>query len=185
MISALYLNKNILEKIKAEFEKSNILKLEAFFNQSFYEDLKAEIENLKFRHKKAADKYSFSESTEIEKIKPFLENPEMSFFLKNLTSKKISDIKVKKFSHKDYTLLHDSEISAEQTKALIFICEKWPPDLGGNFVFTKSDGKTFYITPMENTLSLVKKKKDWKEFVQYINHQSSQRQIFVIEINLK
>ncbi len=185
MITALYQNKSILKKVKQEFEKSNIIKLESFFTPTFYEELKAEVEVLKFKHKKVADKYSFSESPDSGKIASFLQDKEMEFFFDILTGKKISEIKVKKFSHKDYTLLHDSAISSEQTKALIFVCEKWPPDLGGNFVFTKSDGKTFYITPMENTISLVKKKKDWKEFVQYINHQSAQRKIFVIEINLK
>lgn len=185
MISLVYQNKKILEEIKKEFKKYNIIKLESFFNKSFYEALKEESESLKFKHKKVANQFSYSTTSQENKIRKLLSSEQFSSFIKFITGKSLSSLEIKKFGHKDYTLLHDSESQSEGIKAFIFICEKWEPDLGGNFVFTKSTGQTFYITPMENSISIVNKQKDWKEFIQYVNHLSEQREIIVIECELK
>lgn len=185
MISLVYKNENILSEIKKEFIKNDIIKLESFFLKSFYDVLKEESENLKFKHKKIPDRFSYSESEKKDKIKSLLDTKDFQNFIHFITGKKISSFSVRKFSHRDYTILHDEESKIQKTKLLIFICEKWEPDLGGNFVFTKSDGKTFYITPMENSLAIINEQKDWREFVQYVNHLSNQREIIVIDCPLK
>ena len=184
MISLVYQNKKILQEIKKDFKKNNILKLESFFAKSFYETLKEDCESLKYKHKKKAEKFSYSRASEESKVKSLLNSKEFQDFVSSVADKKISSLEIKKFAHKDYAFLQESQQNSSETKLFIFICEKWEPDLGGNFIFTKENGQTFYLTPMENSIAIINKQKNSREFVQYINHSSNQRKIIVIESDL-
>ena len=182
MINQIYLKEKILEEIKKEFKKNKIIKLENFLESGVYKIVDLEARKINLNHVKIPDKFSFSFGKPPEKIKEIFLSGEMKKTIKKLTNKKINKIRIKKFSHKDYTLIHDSSKNSKKIKIFFFICDTWNPDHGGNFVFTKSDRKTFYITPHPNSLCIINKQKEWKDFVQYINHLSQNRQIIVIEI---
>ena len=109
-------------------------------------------------------------------------------FVERLIGKKIgkAKIKIKKFRHKDYTLLHDEEMKKEKEKRLeffFFICEDWNFLYGGNkiFVIGEKNEKTFVFTPSGNSFSLVNKDKNIKEFVQYVKHFARDREFVIVE----
>ena len=90
-------------------------------------------------------------------------------------------MKVKRFSHKDYTILHDGKdkIKREKCRFLFFICKKWNFEWGGNKIIT---GKINYvITPLENSLLITKERKNFNSFIQYVNHKARKQNFIVLE----
>lgn len=183
MLNKLYQNRNITNKINEEFRKKGILKLESFFSPAFYEGLKAETEYLQFRRRNSKEG-TFFEAKETGKIKTILLVEELSSFLKEMSVGEFLTMRVRIFSHLDYFAFGDDESNEERVSVLFFLCEKWLPDLGGNFVFKKLSGKNFYITPMENACVLLDRRKFRECFLQYVNYLSVQRKIHVVEMIL-
>lgn len=172
MINSIYLDKNNLKEIEREFSKAKMVRLDGFIEENLYEKLKKEVKKSLAHEKKIPDKFSFS-SLEISRLtKQILDSEEMNYILENITCEKIKSVKIeaRKFSHKDYTLLHDSEESSNsQIEFFLFISESWNPSWGGNKVYLKK-GKSFIFPPRGNSLIIVKKDRQTNSFVQYINH---------------
>ncbi|MCA9485657.1 MAG: hypothetical protein KC506_02330 [Nanoarchaeota archaeon] len=178
MINPIYLQKEIIQTLKKELSnsKSNSIVLNKFLTKETYDLLKQKLQKTKFSHKKAPDKFSFSQGNNFE-IK------DVSKFLKNLTSKKFSNFTPKKFSHKDYTLIHDSLLPKKQNiLAIIFVTKKWNLSNGGNLVSLKKE-KTFVYPPKPNTLVLIKQAKKQKSFIQYVNCNAKNKSFYILEAN--
>lgn len=77
----------------------------------------------------------------------------------------------RRFSHRDYTLLHDKDVQKPGIVALLFL-EDWNEDWGGKIVFMKK-GKTLeQFIPRKNTLIIVERKKGVRYFVKYVDHKA-------------
>lgn len=175
MINELYKKGNVILEIKNSLEKNKVIKLEEFLTEKIKNSGK-----LKFKKEKIADRFSYEEAKNKELEKIFL-SKEIKEFLKKITKKGIKNIRVLRFGHKNYRILHDEKNPQKEEKFYFFVCKKWKHESGGNIAFKKEDGKVFYLTPTHNSLSIVKKEKNWEEFLQYINHLAGKEKFILIE----
>ncbi|KAM4630071.1 prolyl 3-hydroxylase OGFOD1 isoform 2-T2 [Polymixia lowei] len=85
---------------------------------------------------------------------------------------------VRRWSHGDYTLLHDGEAArAEYALDLIlpFGCSDWQSEFGGftSYVANEEDEELLTVYPEDNSLALVYRDKETLKFVKHINHRCS------------
>ncbi|XP_056134590.1 prolyl 3-hydroxylase OGFOD1 isoform X2 [Lampris incognitus] len=87
---------------------------------------------------------------------------------------------LRRWSHGDYTLLHDSEAAnAEYALDLLlyFGCPDWQSEFGGftSYVANGEDEELLTVYPEDNSLALVYRDKETLRFVKHINSRSSWR----------
>ncbi|XP_071381307.1 prolyl 3-hydroxylase OGFOD1 isoform X1 [Centroberyx affinis] len=85
---------------------------------------------------------------------------------------------LRRWSHGDYTLLHDGEAArAEYALDLIlpFGCSDWQSEFGGftSYVANEEDEELLTVYPEDNSLALVYRDKETLKFVKHINHKGS------------
>ncbi|KAF7660591.1 hypothetical protein LDENG_00279300 [Lucifuga dentata] len=85
---------------------------------------------------------------------------------------------VRRWSHGDYTQLHDGDAAqAEYALDLIlpFGCADWQPEFGGFtcYVANEEDEELLTVYPEDNSLALVYRDKETLKFVKHVNHKSS------------
>ncbi|XP_047437253.1 prolyl 3-hydroxylase OGFOD1 [Mugil cephalus] len=84
---------------------------------------------------------------------------------------------VRRWSHGDYTLLHDGEAArAEYALDLVlpFGCGDWQSEFGGYtcYVANEEDEELLTVYPEDNSLALVYRDKETLKFVKHVNHRS-------------
>ncbi|XP_040925978.1 prolyl 3-hydroxylase OGFOD1 isoform X2 [Betta splendens] len=85
---------------------------------------------------------------------------------------------LRRWSHGDYTLLHDGEaVRAEFALDLVlpFGCTGWKSEFGGYtcYVANEEDEELLTVYPEDNSLALVYRDKETLKFVKHVNHKSS------------
>lgn len=160
-----------------QFKKNKIVKLESFLISKNYIELEKKLTKLKTIHNKIPDKFSFSSFVKIPN-----EEQGLLGFLEEVIGK-VKTVEIKKFSHRDYTILHDDLKMEKGRKVYFFICANWKAEFGGNLVFVREKKDNFFVTPLGNSLVLIDKEKDTKEFVQYVNHLAGKNRFIIVEFN--
>jgi Rps23 Pro-64 3,4-dihydroxylase Tpa1-like proline 4-hydroxylase len=126
----------------------------------------------------------------------FLESKDFQDFIEKITSTKIDENiswQFQKFQKNDFTLLHDDNLNEntnnQDTLLIIFdLTRKWPIEARGEIVITtanntnqKNNNSTpLIIRPIENTLSIIKLKKDDMYFTKFINSSAQNKEIIRI-----
>ncbi len=125
----------------------------------------------------------------------FLESKDFQDFIEKITSTKIHENiswQFQKFQKNDFTLLHDDNLNEEknsETLLIIFdLTRKWPIEARGEIVITtanntnqKNNNSTpLIIRPIENTLSIIKLKKDDMYFTKFINSSAQNKELIRI-----
>lgn len=188
---------NMIEKIyqSAETQKQMHVYLKSapaesivltnIFEKETYEAIQKIIQTGTFTHVKIPDKYSYAllNAEKILELNNILQNPEWASLLEAMIGKKIRSqtLKVKRFAHKDYTLIHDEQIKQHPYEFCIWICTNpWSPEWGGNKIYEKNE-QAYTFSPINNTLALMKNNKHDHDFIQYINHTAKQSTYILIE----
>ena len=126
----------------------------------------------------------------------FLESKDFQDFIEKITSTKIDENiswQFQKFQKNDFTLLHDDNLNEntnnQDTLLIIFdLTRKWPIEARGEIVITtanntnqKNNNSTpLIIRPIENTLSIIKLKKDDMYFTKFINSSAQNKELIRI-----
>lgn len=187
MINSFYKNKDILEKIKKSYKENNpnhVLLLD-FFEKDFYLKLKNKSHSERVKLEKTPNKFSYEElnSNSFEEV---VDLRELNEFIGKILSRKtkLSNLRIRKFSHKDYTIIHDEQEHSEQEKFILFIPSREVFNLssGGQKVFQLDGGKeNIKFTPKENSLVLIKQGKEDYDFIQYLNNLVGKESLIVVE----
>lgn len=107
------------------------------------------------------------------------EQKALSAFVASVTSKVPLRDCAKRFSHRDFTILHDKETQKPGIVALLFL-DDWREEWGGKIVFMRN-GKTLEeFVPRKNTLLIVERKKGTRYFVKYVNNKAGKRKLTII-----
>lgn len=167
--------------IKKEFKNKGAVKLDYFIDQRKYKKIEKIIKKLKFKQIKIPDKFSYSTPKSNINIKKLLGIGEIKNFIRAITNKNcnLSNLSIKKFKHKDYSIMHDSKKTENNMEFIFFICKNWNPMWGSNRVCVKNE-KTFLFTPKGNSLVFINKKKITKDFTQYVNRFAKKSEIIII-----
>ncbi len=181
-MNSYYLDKGNLKIIRGNFLEKGMIRLDGFVEENLYERLKREIEKEKFIHEKIATKFSYSACKLPALAREILDSPELRFIVQNIYRKKLGklNLEVRKFGHRDYTLIHDSILKKDTLEFIFFVCEQWNPKWGGNKVYVKKE-KSYVFPPRGNSFVLVENKKELKGFVQYVNHLSKKNKFTAVE----
>lgn len=103
----------------------------------------------------------------------------LSDFVATITGKRPLRDCSKRFSHRDFTILHDKEQQKPGVVALLFL-EDWNAEWGGKIVFMRG-GKTLEkFVPRKNTLLIVERKKGTRYFVKYINNKAGKKKLTIL-----
>lgn len=182
MINQNYLNKGNLKIIKKEFHKSKMIRLDSLLKKNSYEKLKREIQQEKFVHEKIATKFSYSKCKLPTLAREVFDSPELKFIVQNIVGGRLGKInlELKKFKHKDYTIIHDSGIKQNQLEFFFFVCNLWNQKWGGNKIYIKK-GKSYIFPPRENSFILIQNQRNAKDFIQYVNHLAKKNYFYIIE----
>ena len=183
MINKIFLEEKNVEKVSNDMIKNSIIKMDNFLDS--YSKMKEKISKLKFIEKRVPDKFSYSEAKS-SFFKNLFNSSEFIDYMGRISGvdfKKV-DVKVLKFRHKNYTLMHDSLKSEESFHFVLFFCDGWDVKYGGNKVIIKGE-KNFVLTPSGNSLVFFRLDERDREFFQYIKHFTGKSEFFVIEGSLK
>lgn|SRR3989338_250735 len=183
MINKIFLEEKNVEKVSNDMIKNSIIKMDNFLDN--YSEMEEKISKLKFIEKRVPDKFSYSEAKS-SFFKNLFNSSEFIDYMGRISGvdfKKV-DVKVLKFRHKNYTLMHDSYKEKNEFHFVLFFCDRWEAKLGGNKVVIKN-GKNFVLTPSGNSLVFFRLDERDREFFQYIKHFTGKSEFFVIEGSLK
>ncbi|MEK6889204.1 MAG: hypothetical protein AABW80_03805 [Nanoarchaeota archaeon] len=175
--------KEMGEHFKANKEKA--LKLNEFLKEDSYGGLKELLER-DAEKKKIANRFSFEEMGIDKKIECIFADLDFLDFAGAVVGRKIKkgEIKVKRFKHRDYTLLHDSDDVKPGIVFFFFICSGWNGEYGGEKVYL--GGKQPLICmPEPNTFYLLKKQEGVREFVRYVNNLAGKNAFIIVEGKLE
>lgn len=180
MINSLYKEVRVIAQMKEALEQQGVLLLPEFVDEKSYQDMLSRIRKTKGEKNYSPAKFSFSELN----IKfDFLKSKELASFVRIVTGRQLSeDFELMKFSHKDFTLLHDDFVGKNGFDIYFFIMEnEWDASWGGNLVYSGKDTKI--ITPQPNSLVIVKKKSDMQPFIKYINNFAKKEWIGIAKVH--
>ena len=183
-LNPLYLQQETIDQIKETFTQSSphLLHLPHVFTMQFYEQLLKETQTSQGAHKRIANKYAYTEIN-APKESSHIHSKEFLSWLSGITSKKITRVSLstKQFSHRDYTLIHDSETVGERLEFFILTMKTWDNRWGGHTVYVSQEQQPI-VFPLEgNSLSIIHKEKDRHKFIQYLNHYAGKEKITIIE----
>ena len=187
MINKLYLNSHIIDEAAKNWRKFKLkrIMLQEFLSMEDYNNLSHILGNLKRKHMRIADRFSYTELVNVSEIKRIFCGKEFKRFLGRITGKRVGkvNLSVKEYGWKDYSLVHDSEYGKSGIEFFFFCLRKglkWDDFWGGNKIY-EATSEALIFTPIANSFCMIDKKKDVKEFIQYVNNYAGDEKIFVVE----
>jgi hypothetical protein len=97
-----------------------------------------------------------------------------------------SDLKIRRYSWKDFTLINDKEIEKEDKLIIYFdLTKDWKEEFGGYVTFLTKTEEILYLEPFYNTLTIIYKPKEVMKYLKYINNLSKGKEIIRFEIEFK
>ncbi|MBI2581817.1 hypothetical protein HYV87_01650 [Candidatus Woesearchaeota archaeon] len=163
-----YLKEETKQKVRKSFFHSDFpaILLNDFFDQGFYTELKKKILSLNFKRDAVILHHSYAISSYKITSKEFCD------FISFITKKKIDEITFSAYllTWKDYMILNDKYLQKPGIDVIIDLTDNWNAELGGVVTFTDGKGTVYPITPTENSLAIVERKKNLQKYIQYINH---------------
>ena len=176
-INELYLKNT--EKIRKMFYDNKdfpSIQLYDFFIPECYNQMKKDINKLRYKKSYLATSHSYSEGD--FNVVP----KELMAFVSRIVNKKISKMKLRvlKFSWKDYLIINDKLKENPGFDIIFDITDDWNQDYGGSLVYVDGSGDHFHIPPKGNTLIIAERKKGVQKFVQYVNNLSKGKKHYLV-----
>jgi hypothetical protein len=160
MLNPFYEKKEVLSALQKAFKQRGSVAIGEVLDSHI---------NLKgWKRKSIPDRYSYEEHANI------LVQKELRAFVKKITGKTPLREKNRRFSHRDYTILHDKELQKPGIIGLLFL-DEWDESWGGKIVFMKNGTTLEQFVPKKNVLLIIERKKGAQYFIKYINHRAKKK----------
>ena len=168
-ISKIYTDKKNQERIKQMFYDNKdfpSIQLHDFFIPECYNQMKKDINKLKYKRSYLATSHSYLECD--FNIIP----KELMKFISRVINKKVSKLKLRvfEFSWKDYIIINDKLKENPGFDIILDITDDWDDNYGGSLVYVDGSGDHFHIPAKGNTLIIAQRKKGIQKFIQYVNN---------------
>lgn len=191
-VSREYRRPNTVKKIKNQFAEQSSIELPNFLRSDKYEQITKELQNTHSwvrvgpPNKKWFSRFETenkaNEGSALAQLQRFANSKEFVEFVQQLTGLDITAgfTQVRRFAHKDYTLLHDhdpewDESGLDMNLSLLPSGCKWLSTFGGvtHWVEKGEEEELVQVTPGVNTLSLVYRAGGAAlSFVKYVNNRA-------------
>ena len=187
MVNPTYKKSETVQQLQSLFKQNNLLpsiQLHTFFTEQEYTTIKSIIKSSTFKHTKQPLLYSYSQAPINKELSLYL--LEINKIISLILNKKLSlnNSQLLQFQHKDYTLLNDKHLAPAGYDIIFDLTETWNPSYGGNLIYTNGQGTSFTIPAKLNTLTLIKRTKQFQKYVEYINHYAKKQQRYILIANL-
>eukprot|EP00123_Amoebidium_parasiticum_P022380 comp86257_c0_seq1/m.48466 comp86257_c0_seq1/g.48466 ORF comp86257_c0_seq1/g.48466 comp86257_c0_seq1/m.48466 type:complete len:542 (-) comp86257_c0_seq1:349-1974(-) len=186
-----YLKPEAVTKIGEHFVEQSSVQLQGFIRADRYEALKNGLENahkdpqgdtcVSFQALGPPHQRHYSRgcgaSGIVADFAAFLRSSAFWTYLSNVSNLQLArgTLELRKFGHRDYTLLHDSDqtVGVEaldvQYTCLVGV-SKWDMAWGGFTSYLAGKDELLTVLPEDNTLSLVFRDEETMRFIKYLNH---------------
>ncbi|NCO11296.1 hypothetical protein GW924_01680 [Candidatus Pacearchaeota archaeon] len=165
LINGIYLSRDVFKQIKDRYSESGMIVLHDFFDRAMYDRLKG-ILKAGGEKKYVADRFSYEEINGDEFLGLF--RGEFRDFIKGLTGRDDFEVRFRKFSWKDYTLIHD-EVERKGADFFFFVSETWKDEWGGYKVYVSDEPMIFPV--VGNALCVISRE-GMNDFVKYLNNKA-------------
>ncbi len=183
-VNDIYLNPETLQQARASYEKSahGSLRLHSLLKPAVYHKIETKAMKMKGKQVKIPDRFSYSE-VKMKELENFFSSREFISLISFIAGRKIkkAGISTKKFGHRNYTLLHDSEQMKPSIDIFFDIIPIWDSNWGGSIVYRNAGQELFRMLPVANSLTIVDRKKRMYRFVEYVNHKAGKNAQIVVE----
>ena len=180
----IYLNPETLQQARASYEKSahGSLRLHSLLKPAVYHKIETKAMKMKGKQVKIPDRFSYSE-VKMKELENFFSSREFISLISFIAGRKIkkAGISTKKFGHRNYTLLHDSEQMKPGIDLFFDITPVWDLNWGGSLIYRDAKQELFRLPPLANSLTIVDRKKGMHRFVEYVNHKARKNSQVLVE----
>lgn len=175
-LSPLYGYDAVQDQMRTAFKKSkpSVLLLPDFLTTRSCTSLARSLDVLKGSVAFSAERHSFTNVPLTQAHRGFFASPAFFDFVRVASGINVRDVRLgaMRFGHRDFTLLHDDQLSDER---FVFfytqVSPRWKSNFGGSIIFSFGDEREPLIfEPKHNTLVLFKVPKGMRDFVKYVNH---------------
>ena len=195
-ITDIYLNNQTIEDAQKFFETEAFIQLNSFLENKNILDLKNKLDKLETKKIYNPMKYKFQEinikniyDLDLIKLIEFFRSKDFLEYIENITGFNLNykSIKLDKFSHGDFTIIHDDFQEKEDVIDIIFdLSDVFNENMGGILTYATKEEEIFYLGPTFNTLSILFKPESVVSYLKYINNLAKNRKIlrFIIQLEI-
>ncbi|HLC81853.1 MAG TPA: hypothetical protein VJH68_04305 [Candidatus Nanoarchaeia archaeon] len=162
-------------KLQKSFRQDKIfphLCLYQFFNQEYYQQLKAEIKRLNFKKSRQHLSHSCAQAKVPLLLNNFLLSQKFQQFLFFITGNKVKSLTAKayQFGREDYLILNDRLQKNHHAEITLDLTNGWDKNWGGSISYANGKGEVLALPIKENTFTIIELKRNVNRYVKYINH---------------
>lgn len=152
-----------------------------FFDETYFRQLQQKLNSLNYITEKNHLSHSYTKAVTF-----LLNTPELRNFIFTITHKRIKKLSgdVLRFGWKDYTILNDTVHEKQNYDLILDLNNFWKDHAGGTVFYSDGTGNYVTIPARRNTMTIVKRKKNLRQFVKYVNHRAGRkkRQLLFIRV---
>ena len=175
-LNPIYLQEETMQALKKAFTEQDIphIQLQDFFTPEKAKTILQHFQRAHYQQQYVPDKYNYARADQLGSlatVQEVFQDLLMKLWLEEITGKKstASQINILRFTHGDYTLIHDSETPEEGILLIYDPVTPWPIEAGGYDVFTLPEKDPLVIQPQANTLTIIAITKETRQFTKYVN----------------
>ncbi|MBS3144629.1 hypothetical protein J4208_03515 [Candidatus Woesearchaeota archaeon] len=189
-LNPIYLQEETMQALKKAFTEQDIphIQLQDFFTPEKAKTILQHFQRAHYQQQYVPDKYNYAVADQLGSlatVQEVFQDPLMSLWLEEITGKKstASQVSILRFTHGDYTLMHDSETPEEGILLVYDPVTPWSVEAGGYEVFTLPEKDPLVIQPQQNTLTIVCITKETRNFTKYVNSLCGDRKRYCLQGN--
>jgi len=191
-ITDIYLNNQTIKEAQDFFEKEAFIQLNSFLENENIIQLKNKLEKQEIKEIYNPMKHRFQEiniskiyDLDLIKLIEFFRSKFFLEYIEDITGFNLSYkfVNLRKFSHWDFTLIHDDFQEKEDIIDVIFdLSDIFQENMGGILTYATKEEEIFYLDPSFNSLSILYKPESVISYLKYINNLAENRKILRFEI---
>ena len=160
----------------------NVIYLPDFLAEQEYGRLLSLLHRAEGVRGRVADRFSCT-SLDVPQIRELFTSQEFIALIRAVIRKKVQSctIGIKRYGHRDYHLIHDSETIGARLEFQFLLMERWHTSWGGHTVYTAMQREPLLMPLRGNGFLLIQKPRAMHSFVQYINHLAEKEMMTVVE----
>jgi hypothetical protein len=195
LINKGYLGKELQTEMQDFFSENVFLQLTQFMQEEHDLFKKALFDSKHFKKIynpviESKEVLDLTQEFNIDVIKyiEFFRSKEFIHFLEEIVdfSLQIKNLKIVKYSHKDFVLLSDLKKENDDVLEVFFdISDDWNEKYGGTQTYTTKEEEILHLEPQYNTLTILYKPEEVMKYLKYINHRAEKKEIVRVEIQFE